>query len=120
MRIIGYGAQGAAARNRSLCILLYLIPLAGAGVALLDIAGFDPRHSSTGRAAAPRGAGNELVVDALPLSGAQFLAGVGIVFAAFVSVLLHRHRRSVRHTAGKHVPSRRDRRHEPVAAAHLG
>lgn len=42
IRIIGYGAQGAAARNPALCILLYLIPLAGAGVALLDIAGFDP------------------------------------------------------------------------------
>jgi lipopolysaccharide export system permease protein len=42
IRIIGYGAQGAAARNPALCTLLYLIPLAGAGIALLDIAGFDP------------------------------------------------------------------------------
>jgi len=42
IRIIGYGAQGAAARNPLLCTLLYLIPLAGVGVALLDIAGFDP------------------------------------------------------------------------------
>ena len=42
IRIIGYGAQGAASRNPTLCLLLYFIPLAGAGLALLDIAGFDP------------------------------------------------------------------------------
>jgi lipopolysaccharide export system permease protein len=41
IRIVGYGAQGAAARNPVLCTLLYLVPLAGAGVALIDIAGFD-------------------------------------------------------------------------------
>ena len=42
IRIIGYGAQGAAARNPALCTLLYFIPLAGAGLALLDVAGLDP------------------------------------------------------------------------------
>jgi lipopolysaccharide export system permease protein len=41
LRIIGYGAQGAANRSPSLCLLLYLIPLLGALAALIDIAGFD-------------------------------------------------------------------------------
>jgi lipopolysaccharide export system permease protein len=41
IRIIGYGLQGAAARNASLNILMYLLPLLGAAIALADIAGFD-------------------------------------------------------------------------------
>jgi hypothetical protein len=41
IRIVGYGLQGAAARNESLNILMYLLPILGAGVALIDIAGFD-------------------------------------------------------------------------------
>jgi lipopolysaccharide export system permease protein len=53
IRIIGYGAQGAAARNPTLCLLLYLIPLAGAGLALLDIAGFDPASILSRRMRAP-------------------------------------------------------------------
>jgi lipopolysaccharide export system permease protein len=41
LRLVGYGAQGAAARNPPLCILLYLIPLLGMGAAMLDISGFE-------------------------------------------------------------------------------
>ncbi|HEY1836053.1 MAG TPA: LPS export ABC transporter permease LptF [Rhizomicrobium sp.] len=41
IRIIGYGLQGAAGRNASLNILMYALPLFGAAVALIDIAGFD-------------------------------------------------------------------------------
>jgi lipopolysaccharide export system permease protein len=41
LRIIGYGLQGAAARNASLNVVMYLLPLLGAGVALVDIGGFD-------------------------------------------------------------------------------
>ena len=41
IRIIGYGLQGAAARNASLNVLMYLLPLFGAAIALADIAGFD-------------------------------------------------------------------------------
>jgi lipopolysaccharide export system permease protein len=41
IRIIGYGLQGAAGRNASLNALMYLLPLFGAGIALIDIAGFD-------------------------------------------------------------------------------
>jgi lipopolysaccharide export system permease protein len=39
LRLLGYLAQGAAARNNALCILLYLIPLAGMGAAMLDVSG---------------------------------------------------------------------------------
>ncbi|MGA9796032.1 MAG: LPS export ABC transporter permease LptF [Rhizomicrobium sp.] len=41
IRIIGYGLQGAAGRYASLNILMYALPLFGAAVALIDIAGFD-------------------------------------------------------------------------------
>jgi lipopolysaccharide export system permease protein len=41
IRIVGYGLQGAAARNTSLIPLLYLLPLLSAGIALIDILGFD-------------------------------------------------------------------------------
>lgn len=41
LRVIGYGLQGAAARNASLNAVMYLLPLLGAGVALIDFAGFD-------------------------------------------------------------------------------
>ena len=41
MRLAGYVAQGAAARNNSLCVLLYLIPLLGMGAAMLDVSGID-------------------------------------------------------------------------------
>jgi len=40
LRLIGYGAQGAAARTPILCILLYLIPLLGIAAALIDMSGF--------------------------------------------------------------------------------
>ena len=39
LRIAGYGAQSTAARNPSLLFLLYLIPLAGAILALLELEG---------------------------------------------------------------------------------
>ncbi|MGH6872329.1 MAG: LPS export ABC transporter permease LptF [Rhizomicrobium sp.] len=41
LRLLGYIAQGIAARNAPFCVVLYLIPLLGAGAALLDIAGFE-------------------------------------------------------------------------------
>jgi lipopolysaccharide export system permease protein len=43
VRIIGYGAQGMVGRNPSLFLVLYLIPLLGAGLAILDIMGLDIR-----------------------------------------------------------------------------
>lgn len=44
LRIIGYGAQSMAARNPSLLFLLYLIPVLGAALALIDLQGtFLPR-----------------------------------------------------------------------------
>jgi hypothetical protein len=42
VRIAGYGVQGLAVRNPAFGILFYLIPLAGAGVALAALAGVDP------------------------------------------------------------------------------
>jgi lipopolysaccharide export system permease protein len=41
IRIVGYGLQGAAARNASLNIVMYLLPLLATGLAVADIAGFD-------------------------------------------------------------------------------
>jgi lipopolysaccharide export system permease protein len=43
LRIIGYSAQGWAARQPALCVLFYLIPLAGMAIAMADMSGFDPR-----------------------------------------------------------------------------
>jgi len=43
IRLIGYGAQGMVGRNPSLSFALYLIPLLGAGLAVLDIVGLDVR-----------------------------------------------------------------------------
>jgi lipopolysaccharide export system permease protein len=40
LRLGGYVAQGIAARNPPLCVLLYLLPLLGIGAALLDLSGF--------------------------------------------------------------------------------
>lgn len=39
LRIAGYGAQGIAARNPVFCIVLYLMPLVGAGIGLADMMG---------------------------------------------------------------------------------
>jgi lipopolysaccharide export system permease protein len=39
LRILGYGAQSMAARSPSLTFLMYLIPLLGAGLALLELQG---------------------------------------------------------------------------------
>jgi len=39
LRIVGYGAQSMAARNPSLIFLLYVIPILGAGIALLELEG---------------------------------------------------------------------------------
>lgn len=39
LRIVGYGAQGMAARHPPLCILLYLIPIAGGIIGYADMAG---------------------------------------------------------------------------------
>ena len=39
LRIIGYGAQSMAARNPSLLFLLYLVPILGAALALLELEG---------------------------------------------------------------------------------
>jgi lipopolysaccharide export system permease protein len=44
LRIVGYSAQGLAARQPVLCVLFYLIPFAGAAIAFADISGFDPRQ----------------------------------------------------------------------------
>jgi len=42
LRVLGYGAQGLASRNPVLSILLYLVPLLGAGAALVEFVGYDP------------------------------------------------------------------------------
>jgi lipopolysaccharide export system permease protein len=39
LRIVGYGAQSAAARNPSLLFLLYLVPIMGGALALIDLQG---------------------------------------------------------------------------------
>ena len=39
LRIIGYGAQSMAARNPALLFLLYVIPILGGGIALLELEG---------------------------------------------------------------------------------
>lgn len=39
LRIAGYGAQGAAAREPAFCAVLYLMPLLGAGMGIADIMG---------------------------------------------------------------------------------
>jgi lipopolysaccharide export system permease protein len=44
LRIVGYSVQGWAARQPILCVLFYLVPLAGAALALADISGFDARR----------------------------------------------------------------------------
>jgi len=43
LRIVGYGAQGMAARQPVLCILLYLIPMLGAAIAYADMTGLPAR-----------------------------------------------------------------------------
>lgn len=47
LRLLGYGAQGLATRHPDAAIVLYLIPLLGAGVAILEIAGLLPEISFT-------------------------------------------------------------------------
>lgn len=42
LRIIGYGAQGVAARQPVFCVLLYFMPLLGATIGLADITGISP------------------------------------------------------------------------------
>jgi lipopolysaccharide export system permease protein len=42
LRIVGYGAQGLAARQPVFCIVLYLLPLLGAAVGFADIMDFTP------------------------------------------------------------------------------
>jgi lipopolysaccharide export system permease protein len=39
LRLIGYGAQGLAVRHPAACVMLYLIPLAGVAIAILEIHG---------------------------------------------------------------------------------
>jgi lipopolysaccharide export system permease protein len=39
LRIVGYGAQSMAARNPSLLFLLYLVPIVGGALALIDLQG---------------------------------------------------------------------------------
>lgn len=41
LRLLGYGAQGLVARNASMFPVLYLIPLFGAGLAIVEISGAD-------------------------------------------------------------------------------
>jgi lipopolysaccharide export system permease protein len=54
VRIIGYGAQSMAARNPSLLFLLYLVPIAGGAIALLDMQGtILPRIADRLRGASP-------------------------------------------------------------------
>ncbi|HET7335199.1 MAG TPA: LPS export ABC transporter permease LptF [Rhizomicrobium sp.] len=45
LRILGYGAQGLAVRYPILNIILYLIPILGAGAALLEISGANPLNA---------------------------------------------------------------------------
>ena len=42
LRIAGYGVQGLATHHPVLCTLFYLIPLFGAGAAIVLLMGFDP------------------------------------------------------------------------------
>jgi len=49
LRIAGYGVQGLATHHPMLCVLFYLIPLAGVGGALAMLMGFDPRALIAGR-----------------------------------------------------------------------
>ncbi|HEY5347345.1 MAG TPA: LptF/LptG family permease [Rhizomicrobium sp.] len=42
VRIAGYGIQGPASSQPSLCFLFYLVPLGGAGLALASLAGWNP------------------------------------------------------------------------------
>jgi hypothetical protein len=52
LRIIGYGAQSTAARNPSLMFLLYLVPILGGALALLELEGtLLPRFIARFRAA---------------------------------------------------------------------
>ena len=76
LRIAGYGVRGPAASHPALFALFYLIPLLGAGLALAGADGLQSRGAD--RAPPPCGSGrHELVLDALPLSGAAILAGRG-------------------------------------------
>jgi lipopolysaccharide export system permease protein len=43
LRIAGYGLVPIAARSPVLCVLFYLLPLTGAGIALANLTGFSPR-----------------------------------------------------------------------------
>jgi lipopolysaccharide export system permease protein len=43
LRIAGYGVQGLATHHPVLCVLFYIIPLLGAGVAAALLAGFEPQ-----------------------------------------------------------------------------
>jgi lipopolysaccharide export system permease protein len=57
LRIIGYGAQSMAARNPALLFLLYVIPILGGGIALLELEGtWLPRLSSRQQHAEPAAA----------------------------------------------------------------
>ncbi len=56
LRIAGYGVQGLATHHPSLCVLFYLIPLLGAGGAVLILMGFDPSELLRGRQPAPEAA----------------------------------------------------------------
>lgn len=54
VRIVGYGAQSTAARNPSLLFLLYLVPILGAVLALIELEGtIFPRFLDRFRAATP-------------------------------------------------------------------
>lgn len=41
IRVVGYGLQGAAARSPMLNVVMYLLPLAGTVIAMIDMAAFD-------------------------------------------------------------------------------
>jgi lipopolysaccharide export system permease protein len=43
LRIVGYSAQGWAARQPALCPLFYIIPLLGVAFSVADMSGFDPK-----------------------------------------------------------------------------
>lgn len=55
IRVAGYGVQGLAVRDPSLCVLFYLIPLFGAVLGWASLAGIDPRawFARSARAEAP-------------------------------------------------------------------